>query len=248
MVDGAAVKEIAGLVKEPKLVKVGGKEMVLRPDGTLHHVPLQAIPLPGVLELSTLSALVGYVAANRDQLAQEQLVLHVQSPQVVELVGRLEGEQLQRRVYARATCFDLGDGFLDGFLSQMQFNVGLLTRFADVGPRDDRAALLQLSTRIKDEQSTEFADDGRTQNVTLKRGVHLVEQANLPNPQQLTPYRTFREVDQVTSPFVWRVQVAQGLPTLGLFCADGGAWQLDAVARVKEWLEKHAPAAIPVLA
>jgi len=64
------------------------------------------------------------------------------------------------------------------------------------------------------------------------------------------PFRTFREVLQPASPFVLRVQAGAqgGLPTVGLFEADGGAWRLSAVEGIRGWLAHELPDSIAVLA
>jgi hypothetical protein len=55
----------------------------------------------------------------------------------------------------------------------------------------------------------------------------------------LAPYRTFQEIEQPSSPFLFRIK---GTPGEGVQCAlfeaDGGAWRLDAVARIEAWLTK----------
>jgi hypothetical protein len=64
----------------------------------------------------------------------------------------------------------------------------------------------------------------------------LTEQA-APRPiVTLKPYRTFREVDQPASEFLFRMKAVDGkVPTLALFEADGGKWTIDAVDRIAEF-------------
>ena len=50
---------------------------------------------------------------------------------------------------------------------------------------------------------------------------------------ELTPLRTFYEVEQPTSPFVLRFNEDA---EAALFEGDGGAWQLRAVENIKNWL------------
>jgi len=58
----------------------------------------------------------------------------------------------------------------------------------------------------------------------------------VPNPVVLAPFRTFREIAQPESKFVFRMQ--QG-PRCALFEADGGAWRLEAMKRSKAYLEEE---------
>jgi hypothetical protein len=50
----------------------------------------------------------------------------------------------------------------------------------------------------------------------------------------LAPYRTFVEVTQPESDFVFRMQNG---PRCALFEADGGAWKLTAMRHIKEYLQ-----------
>lgn len=50
-------------------------------------------------------------------------------------------------------------------------------------------------------------------------------------------YRTFLEVEQPASDFVFRVGESRGEPTFKLTEADGGRWKLDAMANIKMYLE-----------
>ena len=87
-----------------------------------------------------------------------------------------------------------------------------------------------------------FLDNGFAQEVAAKRGTgSLVEKVNVPNPVTLKPYRTFLEVDQPESSFVFRLSSgAENKPPLcALFDASGGALKLDAVLKIKEWLENQ---------
>ncbi|MEB9782308.1 hypothetical protein P4K16_30685, partial [Bacillus cereus] len=55
------------------------------------------------------------------------------------------------------------------------------------------------------------------------------------NPVQLSPYRTFVEVEQPESKFVFRMREGA---RCGLFEADGGAWKLEAMNNIKEYLKE----------
>jgi|LSQX01.3.fsa_nt_gb hypothetical protein len=56
---------------------------------------------------------------------------------------------------------------------------------------------------------------------------------NVFDPVELTPLRTFHEVEQPSNPFVLRFsENAQA----ALFEGDGGAWMLTAVENIRAWL------------
>lgn len=244
MLDGSAVLAIAQLAQEalavePQQLKIGEHVFTTT---QLHHLPPKPEYGPTPLQVGSLQALCDYLEHNRDNLDRLGLTVLVASPTRVDLIGPITGESADRFLYLRASAQDLAQGFLGQYHEQVIFAVGLQSRFQDMG---DRAEVLQLVHRIKREQSLEEHNDGVTQSATVRQGVSLSENVQVPNPVSLAPYRTFREIeDQPPSQFVLRVD-SQG--RAALFEADGGAWQLDAVLAVARWLLDRLPIEIPVI-
>jgi hypothetical protein len=71
----------------------------------------------------------------------------------------------------------------------------------------------------------------------IKTGITTKENALVPNPVKLIPYRTFLEVEQPASEFVFRIGEGKGgAPSFKLVAADGGIWKSQAVDNVKHYL------------
>lgn len=66
-----------------------------------------------------------------------------------------------------------------------------------------------------------------------------MEQVDVPNQVKLQPFRTFAEVKQPESEFVFRLKKSGENIYAGIFEADGGAWKLEAIKRIKGYLEKE---------
>jgi hypothetical protein len=93
-------------------------------------------------------------------------------------------------------------------------------------------------------------DDGITQKVSIKRGLSgaLKDQVSLKPVVKLSPYRTFREVEQPESEFLLRVRLdSNDVPTVALFEADGGAWINQATENIVQYIQSIVPT-IPVIA
>ena len=77
-----------------------------------------------------------------------------------------------------------------------------------------------------------------TQKATVKTGIASKSDAIVPNPVKLRPYRTFLEVEQPVSEFIFRMKQDKydGI-NCAIFEADGGAWQMAATRAIKEYLE-----------
>lgn len=249
------VTEIADLAKKAAAVTIADlvQDVGGQPMSTvqLHHIPQrpwkkEAEPTP--LTFGTLQALADYIVADRDEdVDLDKCVLHVASPGEVRLLGPIVGEARQRFCYAKAMCTDLGFGFLGPWHEQPNFVLGLLTRFED---SEARAALLKFVGSIRSDATVDGEDDGVSQTITARSGVHLGGPTKVPNPISLQPYRTFREVEQPGCLLIVRAQQADAEKgTVGRIClleGDGGAWALQAVANIKEWLADVE--GVPVLA
>ena len=62
----------------------------------------------------------------------------------------------------------------------------------------------------------------------------------IPSPARLKPFRTFVEVDQPVSSFVFRMKDDRcGGVQCALFEADGGAWTISAMEEIKSYLVKE---------
>lgn len=95
------------------------------------------------------------------------------------------------------------------YMGHEGFIIALQSKFIN---NDDRALLLQFAGTVKD--------------------------AIVPNPVKLRPFRTFLEVEQPESAFVFRMRQDGGRGVeCAIFEADGGAWKNAAMRHIKEYLE-----------
>ena len=232
MMDGTAVVELSARLARPIVVRVNGVEHLpgSNSDGAwaLADLP-EPEHLPKTLTFGTLAGLVGYVRGNHDGIVLDQLLLHVEGPASVLLLGPLAGHFRQRAILAEANLEAFGwKPMAFGQWTDLEsFVIAVQAGMVDT---KERAALLKLLGNVKDEAVRQTSDDGVTQTVVAKQGAALVADVPVPNPVVLAPYRTFMEVEQPVSRFVLRLRT--GGPQVALFEADGGAWKLEAVKRV----------------
>jgi hypothetical protein len=99
---------------------------------------------------------------------------------------------------------------------------------------NDKGLLLKVTGCVKESMIKEVGDDGISQAATIKTGVASVNDVVVPNPVILAPYRTFPEIDQPTSRFIFRMKDG---PRAALYEADGGAWRNAAMEMIKEYLQ-----------
>lgn len=245
MMDGEAVKELAERFREPQ--KIG--DLIVAPDDWRVHDPAEHVkpaPAAKAFPVATLGAVRDYLVANRDDLPLNKIVVHVEGPNRVTVGGPLRERSRDRELYVTATAQDLTDGFLSKWMDLEEFIIGLQCRFCDA---DDRAQLLRLLSNVSGETVKTSLDDGVSQVLEARLGVVLKGDTAVRNPVQLTPYRTFRDLTmQPSSLYVLRVKAGNGLPQVSLMEADGGAWKLTTISRVRDWLVEALPEGIAVLA
>lgn len=101
-------------------------------------------------------------------------------------------------------------------------------------PNEGTAYLLDLLSRMTDENSVSTNDNGVTQTVSTRQGVALNALVEVKPRVMLCPFRTFLEVEQPESEFLLRVDADKGI---GLFEADGGIWKLEAKKNIAEYFQ-----------
>ncbi len=124
------------------------------------------------------------------------------------------------------------------FLSQEEMVIFLQSQFIHDGKsdvEDDRDIVLRVVSNLRDEQVKQQIDDGVTQTVKINSGVATVDEVKVPNPVKLIPYRTFQEVAQPASNFVFRMQ--EGMRS-ALFLADNNQWQVEAKNNIKRFINE----------
>lgn len=235
--DSEAISKILTLAT-PNIHKVGELEW------TDKKLDLIYPPAPKMLEISTLQGLVDLLANDFEDIDLAKVLLHIETPTVVSVIVNQSDEYGRRRTVAKAEypgckTFPFGT-WLDPenfIISAQQSFQRVKIEAAAGGFVHDLDYVLSVASKISAEHAAENEDDGFTQRVAVKQGIALKGEQVLKPMVNLAPYRTFAEIDQVVSQFVFRARVANGTATLALFEGDGGRWKLSAVSAIKAWLE-----------
>lgn len=223
-----ALQYIVGL-NEPKMQEIHGD---MYSDKQLQRIE-KHIPLASAIQMHTLTSLVEYIRGNIDTMAP-QMIIDVKSPTEVELYSQLNEHRKREtlvRVEARVPSFSF-----DSFMDQEKFCINLQSKFIDIL---DRALVLKFAGTVESGTVAEYGDDGVTQKATVKTGIASKADAVVPNPVALSPYRTFLEVEQPDSNFIFRMKADKydGIQC-AIFEADGGAWKNIATERIKIFLRE----------
>ncbi|MED0736252.1 hypothetical protein [Aneurinibacillus thermoaerophilus] len=186
------------------------------------------VATPNAINVHSLSGLVEYLRSKFD--GDEKLMVHVVSPERVECFTTFN-QDYNRNEMITANAM-LPKFHFDNWYDTESFNIKLQSCFV---ANEDRDIMLKVVGNIKEEVVNTVGDDGVSQAVVAKTGVATVANVKVPNPVVLKPYRTFVEVDQPESEFIFRMQSG---PRCALFEADGGAWKLTVMRNIKQYLEE----------
>jgi hypothetical protein len=214
------------------LVKLGNVETKNIGETVYSTEKLFLVPeqTPSVLEVRSLSGLVEYLISefDHDELSEKKMV-HIVSPTEVIAFSSFNRDY-KRNSYIQANAMLPAFNF-DRWYDAENFNIKLQSAFVK---NEDRDIMLKVVGNIKEESVRQIGDDGISQAVQAKTGIATVSTVKVPNPVLLAPFRTFVEVNQPESEFVFRMQSG---PQCALFEADGGAWKLQAMKNIKEYLK-----------
>lgn len=202
-------------------------------DKPLHRIDMY-IPKANAIEMHTLTSLVDYIKSDVDAMS-EKMIVEVASPTKVNMYSQLDYNRDREKlvsVSARVPEFSFNN-----FMDQEKFCINLQSKFIN-DPQTDRSLILKFAGTVEAGTVAEYGDDGITQKATVKTGIASNGDAIVPNPVKLRPYRTFLEVEQPISEFIFRMKQDKydGI-NCAIFEADGGAWQIAATKAIKEYLQ-----------
>ena len=164
-----------------------------------------------------------------------KMIVQVVSPEEVRLFSMLDEERNREHivsVMAQIPAFNY-----DRFIDHETFCINVQAKFLD-DPTTDKAIILKFAGTVEQGSVAEYGDDGVTQKATVKTGIASKTDAVVPNPVRLRPFRTFVEVEQPVSEFIFRMKQDKydGI-NCAIFEADGGAWKNAAMKNIKDYLE-----------
>jgi hypothetical protein len=201
-------------------------------------------PSPKAVGCATLQGLVDLFTEQLDNPKTEELLVHITSPTSVELISRVSDDHGRRRVWATAEYPECSTFKFGAWMDPESFIIAAQQGFQRIKIENDDGTfaldldyMLGVASKITAEQATSHEDDGFAQRVAVKQGVALKAETILKPMIKLAPYRTFVEIDQPLSTFVFRARLGGGSVQLAVFEGDGGRWKIGAAASIKAWLE-----------
>jgi len=244
--EGSKVKEalqyIFGRLKDkhPVTHKVEGVEYSVNADGTLGNPIRELAPLAKpTLEVSSLSGLALALKGGLDSVKTDEVFIHVSDPWTVRVVSLAGDEFGRRRAWAVAKYVNDSAFLFDNYYKPEDFIIKFRASFLY---NDEAVNVHRVCSTVGSGEAVLVADDGISQEVTIKSGTVTRSSIHLPaDGIPLVPWRTFRDATPVTSKFLLRMKgVKDSLPTIALFEIDA-QWKRETVNSVAKWLTTELP-------
>lgn len=218
-------------LKRPEIVEVDNREY-----STINLTPILE-PQFSTINVSNLDSLIEYLKSDLDEIKDTVKIVNIMSQTKVIVESKEYGNFNQRDVYIQANYESLIPRIdFERFVSIEKFIIDLKSKFEET---EQLNQILKLVGNISEENVTKYNDDGITQKVTTKTGIARLEETALPPRIKLKPFRTFIEVNQPESEFLLRVRKGCGELEVALFEADGGAWKIQAIKNIAEYLKEN---------
>jgi hypothetical protein len=212
----------------------------------LHQVKATPPEEPQAVSVATLAGFADLINAKLEgENFPENFLVHVENEQTVVLKARESDEFGRRLQLIKAQPVPFERFKFGQWVDQESFVIALASLFAD---SEDKTYVLSTASSLTNDASSLSEDDGFTQKVNIKAGLSHKTSTTLKSRVKLAPFRTFPELEQPVSEFVFRAKCdGEGRPHLMLVEADGGRWKIDAIATIRKAVESH-NLNIPVIA
>lgn len=236
----AAIEKIEQMTK-PTTLYIGDEVYA---DKKLYK--LDEEPLADPIKVATLNGLVEYLQKCSEDMNGGYFI-RVDSPTMVKVISKLNRDRRRETlVICEAETPRIP---FEHFIDNEQMVITVQSMFVDDPGKTDKELILKFAGTATNGSVKEYNDDGVTQKATVRQGVASKVEAIVPSPCTLRPFRTFIEVEQPESQFIFRMREGSGGSiTSALIEADGGAWKIKARESIKAYLqEKLEGMGIPII-
>ncbi|WP_313578612.1 hypothetical protein [Lacrimispora sp.] len=187
------------------------------------------LPKADRIKAATLTSMVDYIYQCNKEFPGS-MIIHIVSPTQVCLMTALDKER-EREVLFEVNA-ETSEFRFDQWYDQERMMIELQANFQK---NEELELVLKAVGNIEKRNGQEYSDDGCSQVATMKTGIATKADVIVPNPVELIPFRTFQEVGQPASKFVFRIGDKE-VPAFKIVEAEGGIWKNEAVSNIKKFL------------
>lgn len=220
------VNDIERIVEENRVQIIESNGRTFATKNLVEIMPRKTIA-KGII-FSDLSSIVEIVKREMSRFVLP-VYINIETETSVSVITSLDDEKEREIPYgaiAEGSKFNFGKGY-----DYERFVIAIRSLFIQT---EYTANLLQLLKKVSNIESVETSDDGITQQVVAKQGAMLASDVKISPIIRLAPFRTFIEVGQPESEFLFRISDGN---SFALYEADGGAWKIKAKTNIRMFFE-----------
>ena len=220
------VNDIERIVKENEVQLIESNGRTFATKDLIETMPRKDVAKE--IRFSDLSSIVEIVKREMGRFALP-IYINIETEKSVSVITSLDIEKEREKPYsavAEGSRFNFGSGY-----DYERFVIAIRSQFIQT---PNTANLLQLLKKVSNIESVETSDDGITQSVVAKQGAMLASDVKISPIIRLAPFRTFIEVEQPDSDFLFRISDRN---VFALYEADGGAWKIKAKKNIRAFFE-----------
>jgi hypothetical protein len=181
------------------------------------------------IRFSDLFSIVEIVKREKEKFVRP-LYVNIETERSVSVITSLDLDKEREEPYsavAEGSKFNFGCSY-----DYEKFVIAIRSLFVQT---EDTTGLLELLKKVSNVDSVEMEDDGVTQKVVAQQGAMLATNLKVAPIRKLAPFRTFMEVEQPESEFLFRLDKNN---CFSLYEADGGAWKIKAKKNIRLFFEQ----------
>lgn len=213
----------------------------------LHQVIAEPCKLPALIQVHTLTGLRDLMVSGLEGVTLKgngatptivptfpsEYLIHIQDHCSVALKHDRSDKYGRRLSLVVAVPVPFQQFQFGSWIPQEDFIIGVSSLIAD---GQDKDYVLKTASSITNEATSLNEDNGFAQTATLKAGLAHKQTVTIKPKVQLAPFRTFPELEQPVSEFVFRARNADGKTHFMLVEADGGLWKNEAIRAIERYI------------
>ena len=180
-------------------------------------------PIIDTYKFNTLDGFIDYC-----NIFIENKIIHIENEKSIKCYS-YDIDRFQRRKFIAHCALDRTE-YRSGYYEPIEdFILNLKTMYVQT---DVISNLVAILGNIVDEDIRTTSDDGISQSITVKKGINLRSQTDLPVFLKLQPYSTFIEIEQPVIEFLLRVKSKTDGIVASLFESKNTLWKIYSVKKI----------------
>lgn len=204
------------------------------------HRPSDPVPTP--IRCHSLTGVIDAVAWLGERAAGASL--QVRDHGNVYVLSPHTDQDQTSHTLVHAECFNDFEGYERWFTPE-HFRIWAVGNFVY---DDHLQALIRAISKVQSFSNSDLEDDGISQTFQARKGVSLVENAGVDPIQKLRPFRTFSEVDQPASEFLFRMRESRGSGVeMALMTIEDNSWRNAVMKDIVDYFQSAEDFHLPVI-